>query len=341
MGSLTKERSAERLRLVEPSSNLWRRIRETLAELRQEEEGKTPALWAMGGGSVLAARWQHRRSTDVDLVTSASWQLRNLEEKGTNSFTKAMTALGGELKGFNEASIEMSFPNGEQLHIFKHAPEPGLGHRRAIIDDQPFVALSTTQILAGKLLYRSVHAPARDLYDIVLASKHEPESLRQAVNMLPPKRQSDITFMWHIRHEKIERYARATLKPISEQKRLIIPSTELVKQAVEATEAASYQEIRVIPARAEEAAVIVTTTADGTTTPISVPYVFLDEVLEQSALNHCLAARNIDSETFISSLHTERETPPQIGGNPRVPTPPIRPSTKTGPDLGEERIWKR
>ena len=33
----------------------------------------------MGGGSILAARWRHRQSADIDLTTSANWQIEDLD----------------------------------------------------------------------------------------------------------------------------------------------------------------------------------------------------------------------------------------------------------------------
>ena len=304
---MTDQKETEHLALVEPAGALWKRIRDRLAELRQSEEGTAQQEWMMGGGSILAARWAHRTSTDIDLITSAQWQLRDLGASGTNAFTRAMTALGGKLKGFNDASIEMTFPDRQRLHIFRHQPTPALGHRRATIDGQAFIALSTTQILAGKLLHRSLRAPARDLYDIVLASEREPAGLHHAVNMLSPEMRANITLMWYVRQEKLERDARVTLKPISERNGLSIERADLVNRAIEATEAAGYQQIRVIPARAGQPAAIVTATADGRATPIAVPHVVLDEVLERSGMNQCLAARQMDRERFITSLHTERE----------------------------------
>ena len=72
---------ARELTLTEPASSLWRAIRGPLAALRQRYEEK-PERWQMGGGSVLAARWKHRRSTDIDLITSAGWHLAGLRKTG-------------------------------------------------------------------------------------------------------------------------------------------------------------------------------------------------------------------------------------------------------------------
>ncbi len=80
------------LTLTEPASSLWRAIRGPLAALRQRYEEK-PERWQMGGGSVLAAQWKHRRSTDIDLITSAGWHLAGLRKAGNNGFSPTWRRL--------------------------------------------------------------------------------------------------------------------------------------------------------------------------------------------------------------------------------------------------------
>ena len=326
MGTVRDGKRLEKLTLAEPARALWKRVRQRLTELRHSEEAADPQAWMMGGGSVLAARWRHRTSTDIDLLTSARWQLRGLDATGSNALTRAMAALGGKLEGYNEATVELTFPERQRLHVFSSRPAPTAGQRQAIIDGEEFAVLSTTQILAGKLLNRSLRAPARDLYDMVLAGEREPQSLHHAVNMLSPEMQGNVSLMWLVRRDKIERNASVALKPISEREALAVRPADLVNRALAAIEAARYDHIGVVPAREGEPAAIVTTTGDGKATPIAVPHFELDDVLELTGMNHCLAARQMDREQFIDSLHTEREAPPRVGGNPDVPPPPPRPA---------------
>ena len=296
----------EGLHLTEPAKSLWAAVRNRLAELRQERE-ETPEAWMMGGGSVLAARWRHRKSTDIDLVTSAGWQIRGLETTGYNDFTKSMKSAGGRLDGYNQAAIEMTFPGRKRLHVFRSQPSPALGHSNAVIDGRPFDALSTTQILAGKLLNRSLRAPARDLYDLIVASEREPSALHEAVNMLSPDMQGDIAVMWHVRREKIEQDARWNLKPLSTNEPLLVRPEELVARAGEALHGACYQRIEIEPARPGRPARVITTTADGKSEPIMVPSARVEETLEQTGVNECLRVRQLDRSSFIGALHTERE----------------------------------
>ena len=99
MGTVRDGKRLEKLTLAEPARALWKRVRQRLTELRHSEEAADPQAWMMGGGSVLAARWRHRTSTDIDLLTSARWQLRGLDATGSNALTRTMAALGGKLEG--------------------------------------------------------------------------------------------------------------------------------------------------------------------------------------------------------------------------------------------------
>ena len=58
--------TAERLQLPEPAGALWTRVREPLK--RALESLGAPMELKLGGGTVLAARWKHRSSHDIDIV---------------------------------------------------------------------------------------------------------------------------------------------------------------------------------------------------------------------------------------------------------------------------------
>ena len=76
--------------LPEPARELWLRTRriisESLEELTGEEQG-----YRIGGGTILAARWQHRRSEDIDLTVDADWQREKLRQESCGS-TRATCA---------------------------------------------------------------------------------------------------------------------------------------------------------------------------------------------------------------------------------------------------------
>ena len=297
--------SPEKLKLTEPSSMLWSAIRDRLDRLRQSYETR-PESWMMGGGSILAARWRHRQSDDIDLTTSANWQIEGLDRRDSNVFTEAMKPFGGSLTGYRKGSIRMSFPHG-RLHVYKVPPSPAAGNAVAAIDDRPFDVLSTTQILAGKLLNRLADAPARDLYDVAVASRRQPQQFEWAANTLSPETQRDAALIWHTRRRNIERDALRTLKPLSPDTPLEVPVSELVDTAIAALNDACYETIDIEPAAPGRPAQVITVTAGGESRRIQITRAAIDQTLERTGMNHCLAARYLDIDRFIDSLHIERE----------------------------------
>ncbi len=321
---------ARELTLTEPASSLWRAVRGPLAALRQRYEEK-PERWQMGGGSVLAARWKHRRSTDIDLITSAGWHLSGLRKTGNNGFTTELAKAGGKLDGYNEAALEMRFGKYQRLHIYGTEPTPRAGHERVPVDGEVFETLSTTQILAAKLLHRGLKAPARDLYDLVVAADRDPKGLAQAVNMLSPDTQADMTLMWHVRRDKIERDAKRNLMRLDADAPLLVKAEELVERAIRIVSDAGYDSIGVQPARPHTPATITTTDNAGRQQTIAVPRIRLEETLEGAGMNACLRARRMDRERFIESLRTEREVPLAPGGGDSLSNPPV-PAAGAGSD---------
>ena len=59
----------ERLALGEPAATLWRECRAALREAFDALPGG-PREWRFGGGTILAARWGHRTSFDIDLTVA-------------------------------------------------------------------------------------------------------------------------------------------------------------------------------------------------------------------------------------------------------------------------------
>ena len=85
--------SREVLHLPEPARTLLNTTFETLDSTLVEivPEGQR---WHLGGGTVLAARWAHRKSTDVDIFLPANSGIAALDPRWNPQFTNAMNALG-------------------------------------------------------------------------------------------------------------------------------------------------------------------------------------------------------------------------------------------------------
>ena len=78
----------ERLKLPEPAGRLWVATRDIFRALEREERD-VPTVAHLGGGTVLAARWGHRRSTDVDITgaRSARWRSTVVRASGSTERT--------------------------------------------------------------------------------------------------------------------------------------------------------------------------------------------------------------------------------------------------------------
>ena len=133
--------------------------------------------FVLGGGTTLAARWNHRRSFDIDLLTTQRNVTETLFSRSSelNAFVEAhpgMTELtcerdGGNIAFANDSSIDW-------LHSDHLTRQP----RSNQVDSNTHIALSSTpEILALKVYHRTVthHTffPA-DLYDIAWAITHDP-----------------------------------------------------------------------------------------------------------------------------------------------------------------------
>ena len=176
--------SAERLRLPEPAGTLWTRIREPLK--RALGSRGAPMELKLGGGTVLAARWKHRKSHDIDVVVP---ETTNLWTHGA-ALGEAMTSLGADNYGYSPKhnQYRAAFTEGstrQTLEIWPNDPEPRGAERAADIDGGNEIVLATAQILKGKL-ERGEDALARDVIDVITAERLDPASLEVAVNAVTP-----------------------------------------------------------------------------------------------------------------------------------------------------------
>lgn len=83
------------------AGGLWRRIGPAVREALAESAG-TRAAYAIGGGSVLAARWKHRDSGDIDLLVSPETPLGMLaaaDNPGSRRTTRASRPGGRRRPG--------------------------------------------------------------------------------------------------------------------------------------------------------------------------------------------------------------------------------------------------
>ena len=154
----------------------------------------------MGGGTVLAARWHHRESTDIDLFVSPATM-------GTLTNEKILVVQGllTQLQGIGQANFnpDSGFLSGEINNTpFSLAASEFVNESRGgsdIVRGTNFSAATNEEIFSGKIkgrLHRMgaqrPRVPVRDLYDIVVAAHLDPGVISRVLEGITPKGRSVI-----------------------------------------------------------------------------------------------------------------------------------------------------
>lgn len=146
----------------------------------------------IGGGTVLAARWNHRRSTDIDLFTDANpaGEFRKKDIASYKKFCEELSSLAivGTVNELNILDHGCSFigPYGPvSLHASRRFTRNVLGQGEE--DSTGIPTESTREILFKKLygrVIRLISYVGRDMYDFIVAYMLDPNSLNQALHKL-------------------------------------------------------------------------------------------------------------------------------------------------------------
>ena len=141
----------------------------------------------LGGGTALAARWEHRHSTDVDLFINSMGYGRVYRSEG-EEMTKifASMAKSGEVSSPTVNSGFLTFITSHgSVSLF--TTEPVVEGSRATSGDREVetqIALESTEEILAKKLVRRIWGNgvfvSRDAYDIAIAAAYEPEALEVA-----------------------------------------------------------------------------------------------------------------------------------------------------------------
>ena len=165
----------------------------------------------LGGGTALAARWAHRDSADVDLFV------------GDDAYAKLYRnsyQFTADIEGYCDTVGQLGVGPGHTIIALPDGEITVLATRS--LTDQPVsrdtvrgtrIGIeSTTEILAKKLTHRvatyHIFVP-RDLYDIAVARRLDPEALNTALATIPPPSLDDVRHAlallpsdWAVRHRK-------------------------------------------------------------------------------------------------------------------------------------------
>ena len=270
----------ERLKLVEPAASLWRMAGPTIEEaLEALQDG--PHGWRFGGGTILATRWGHRLSFDIDLTVTGNADLRELAPEYGTGFERAIRQLGGEPK-FGPGSVKIDFGTGS-IEICRLDSMPAAGERQCVIEEREETVLSTTQILCGKL-ERAPRSPVRDVFDFIAAKQADPRALAAAANSLYEGHARAVAAHWERNNERFEDEATKDLKGVPAHFRCDFRT--LGTQAGDALLGALYK--RFVICTEHGSAFAFTETGSGTRATIAMDPNNLDRDFEANALNDYL-----------------------------------------------------
>ena len=138
---------------------------------------------SFGGGTVLAARWQHRTSLDVDLFCDPTAYGR-LNRNDREAIERALHEIDG-------CVVDSTWCEDIATYTEIHDIEATILPRPVAIEpDRPTTLWGTSlrlqssaQILYGKIawrMYEGGEIAVRDVYDLAAARKHEPRALANA-----------------------------------------------------------------------------------------------------------------------------------------------------------------
>ena len=166
------------MKLLEPARTTWRQHREMLHKHARRETPPTRVM--LGGGTILAARLNHRRSSDIDMFLPDIDSIDNWKPGGSLDLVKA---TGGKLEGLRKNRIIVRVTPESSLDVAAVRPKLPDTETKEDIDERTETTLTNAQIILGKL-YRTEQIVTRDAFDIVSAAKGDPRALEIAVNTL-------------------------------------------------------------------------------------------------------------------------------------------------------------
>lgn len=182
----------------------------------------------LGGGTALALRWNHRRSTDLDFFFAYEHYPRVRD--GAAALEAALRRVPGVQGVQMAAAPALGVGAGAECVVegvtpVSFFPTDELTSRPASFDTIAGSRVwleSAPEILAKKLVYRVAGladeagqrriAPARDVYDLAYAARHHPEDFGRAAEAMPFNVLGDA--LSHLRETSAEEIARSG-RPLS------------------------------------------------------------------------------------------------------------------------------
>jgi hypothetical protein len=194
---------------------LWRHVRPDLPQVLHDLL-REKRRWTIGDGTVLAAQWNHRTSTDIDLKIERDAILGSLHPKRNPKITAWARDAGATRIEGNQNQLIISF-GASRLDIFCGTSKPLHARHSRLIDGREEHVQNNSQILYGKIQGRGPTAPVRDLYDIAVVRIVDRNSLEHAVNCVQRDRLERIASRWEALENRYREAASKRLRGIPEQ----------------------------------------------------------------------------------------------------------------------------
>ena len=220
------------LTLPTEAAALWRRthdiVRRGIAEVSGDLRG-----YAIGGGTILAARWQHRASQDIDIVIPEQCNPGRVLGRPESAFRREIEKLGGEVAPKARGKLVTAGWPGQKVDIWATTPMPSSGATNVIIDGSAETVLSPTQILRGKL-ERGEDCLGRDVYDLLRSAEFDRASLVAAANAAGRSWTMTVAGIWTAANDKIagEVETLATSRPLTDASRLGVDAASALRSAL-------------------------------------------------------------------------------------------------------------
>lgn len=224
--------------IVGGARRVWLRTRRAVADRMRREDRVTHHL---AGGSLLAAQWGHRESSDMDMI------LKGVDMEEAARIVKDIgTATNGRLRFLKQGTVQRleydDLPEGSHLDVMVDDMVRDVEETTVVVEGRKEVVATNAEVLARKMHSRGYAAPARDALDVALARHKDPAALEKAVNSLTRSRFMDmLTAYDHGRYTYDKTIGRTRL--LTDQAREI--AGDLPNEARRAASAARYTELTI------------------------------------------------------------------------------------------------
>ena len=159
---------------------------------------------------MLAARWGHRRSTDIAILLPERTGLNDAAPGGSVDLA---AATGGRLAETLRRQIRVDVTGG-RIDVAAITPELQGLERSEEIDGEAAIVLASEQILRGKLK-RSDEFLTRDAFDIAVAAKAERRALEIAVNSMSEQESRIAQYNLQVANDDMAREAPNALESVA------------------------------------------------------------------------------------------------------------------------------